>query len=320
MRLDLFSLNLFADIVETRSIGGGAKRHHIAVSAASKRIADLEQRFGTPLLLRHARGVQATEAGEALHRRIRQTLDDLQQIAVEMSEFAQGGRGKVHLLANSTAIIHCLPHDLAAFTQAHPGIGVNLEERSTNDTLDAVAKGTADVGIVAPVTRYPAGLHYWPYQAVPCVLVVPHAHPLARRTVVSFQDTLAYEYIGLAAGGGWDRLMSAAAAALGVPLRVRIRVDGFEAACRMVEAQLGISFVPERTAQLHARSLELKIVPIEDRWATVHLSVCSRDIKTLAVAGRLLVRHLAEHARAAPAGEPGAAEPEDAVLQEPQEE
>lgn len=300
MRLDLFSLNLFADIVETRSIGGGARRHHIAVSAASKRMTDLEERFGTPLLMRHARGVQATEAGEALHRRIRQTLDDLQQIAVEMSEFAQGGRGKVHLLANSTAIIHCLPGDMAEFTRMHPGIGVNLEERSTNDTLEAVAKGAADVGIVAPVTSYPAGLHYWPYQAVPCVVVVPPDHALARSGGVTFRDTLAFEYIGLVAGGGWDRLLSTAAAAAGLPLKVRIRVDGFEAACRMVQAGLGISFVPERTAQLHARAAGLKIVPIDDPWATVRLSICCRELKSLPVAGRLMVRHLSERG-AAPA-------------------
>jgi DNA-binding transcriptional LysR family regulator len=300
MRLDLFSLNLFADIVETRSIGGGAKRHHIAVSAASKRMTDLEERFGTPLLMRHARGVQATEAGEALHRRIRQTLDNLQQIAVEMSEYAQGGRGKVHLLANSTAIIHCLPGDIAGFTRLHPAIGVNLEERSTNDTLEAVAKGAADVGIVAPVTSYPAGLHYWPYQAVPCVVVVPPDHPLARSGGVTFHDTLAFEYIGLMAGGGWDRLLSSAAEAAHLPLKVRIRVDGFEAACRMVQAGLGISFVPERTARLHARAAGLKIVPIDDPWATVRLSICCRELKSLPVAGRLMVRYLSERG-AAPA-------------------
>jgi DNA-binding transcriptional LysR family regulator len=300
MRMDLFSLNLFADIVETRSIGGGARRHHIAVSAASKRMTDLEERFGTPLLMRHARGVQATEAGEALHRRIRQTLDNLQQIAVEMSEYAQGGRGKVHLLANSTAIIHCLPGDIGEFTRLHPAIGVNLEERSTNDTLEAVAKGAADVGIVAPVTSYPAGLHYWPYQAVPCVVVVPPDHALARSGGVTFSDTLAFEYIGLMAGGGWDRLLSTAAAAASLPLKVRIRVDGFEAACRMVEAGLGISFVPERTARLHARTAALKIVPIADPWATVRLSICCRELKSLPVAGRLMVRHLSERG-AAPA-------------------
>lgn len=294
MRLDLFSLNLFADVVETRSIGAGAKRHHIAISAASKRIAELEGRFGTPLLTRHARGVLATEAGEALHRRLRQTLGDLEQIAAEMSEYAQGGRGRARLACNSAALVHGLPEDLATFTQAHPAINVDIQEHSTHATLEAVAKGTADVGIVAPVAAYPAGLHYWCYQAVPCVLVVPLGHALAGRASVPFSQTLAHEYIGLPAAGGWDRLLCAAAAACGPPLKVRMRVDGFESACRMVEAGLGQSFVPERTARRHVQGgAALCIVPLEDPWTTVRLSICSRDLKSLPVAARLLVRHLA---------------------------
>ena len=294
MRLDLFSLNLFADIVETRSIGAGAKLHHIAISAASKRIAELEGRFGTPLLTRHARGVLATEAGEALHRRLRQTLGDLEQIAAEMSEYAQGGRGRVRLACNAASLVHGLPEDLATFTHAHPAIGVDIREHSSHDTLEAVTKGTADVGIVAPVADYPAGLHYWCYHAVPWVLVVPLGHALAGRTSAQFRETLHHEYIGLPAGGGWDRCLSGAAATCGSPLKVRLRVDGFESACRMVEAGLGQSFVPERTALLHVKAgAPLCIVPLEDAWTTLRLSLCSRDLRSLPVAARLLVRHLA---------------------------
>lgn len=293
MRLDLFSLNLFADIVEARSIGAGAKQHHIAISAASKRISELEGQFGLQLLTRHARGVQATDAGEALHRRVRQTLGNLEQIAVEMSEFAQGGRGRARLFCNATAMVHCLPADLVSFARLHPAIALDIEERSTHETLEAVARGAADVGIVAPVGAYPAGLHYWRYHAVRWVLVVPPEHALAGRASVPFHETLAHPYIGLPAGGGWDHFMAEKAAACGLPLKVRFRVDGFESACRMVEAGLGQSYVPERTAQLHVQAgAPLRIVPVEDPWSLLHLSVCSRDLKSLSVASRLLVRHL----------------------------
>ena len=207
---------------------------------------------------------------------------------------AEGGRGRARLACNSAALVQGLPEDLATFTQAHPAIGVDIQEHSTHATLEAVAKGTADVGIVAPVAAYPPGLQYWCYQAVPCVLVVPPGHALAGRASVPFSQTLAHEYIGLPAAGGWDRLLCAAAAACGTPLKVRLRVDGFESACRMVEAGLGQSFVPERTAQLHARAgARLCIVPLEDPWTTVRLSICSRDPKSLPVAARMLVRHLA---------------------------
>lgn len=292
MRLDLFSLHLFADIVETRSIGKGAKRHNLAVSAASKRITDLEYQFGIQLLRRHARGVLPTEAGEVFYSRIKHTLGDLHQTVVEMSEYTQGSRGQVRMCSNLTAMVHCLPRDLASFAIEHPHIGVALEERSTAYTLEAIASGQADVGIIAPVTRYPPGLHYWHYSAATHVVLAPASHPLARRSSVRYSETLDHPYIGLEAGGGWDQLLSRMAAAAGSSMKVRVRVNGFEAACRMVEAGLGLTVVPEASAALHAKALQLKVLKLEEDWATVPLDVCSRDLNLIPVPARLMVRHL----------------------------
>ncbi|MCW7537834.1 LysR family transcriptional regulator [Aquabacterium sp. A7-Y] len=292
MRLDLFSLHLFADIVETRSIGKGAKRHNLAVSAASKRIADLEYQFGTELLRRHARGVLPTEAGETLYGRIRQVLGDLHQTAVEMSEYAHGTRGLVRVCSNLTAMVQCLPQDLAGFAQEHPHIGMALQESSTAATLQAVAKGHADVGIVAPVVPYLPELHYWHYSTATHAVVAPAGHPLARRAAVTYAETLAYPYIGLETGGGWDRLLSRKAEGLGTVMNIKVRVNGFEAACRMVEAGLGLTLVPHSSAVLHAGALGLKVLALDEEWAVVPLDVCCRDLSQLPVPARLMVRHL----------------------------
>src|SRR3954471_15793107 len=67
-RFDLFTLQLFVDVVERRSIGKGAVLNCVTVSAASKRIADMERMLGVQLLQRGARGVSATEAGNTLYK------------------------------------------------------------------------------------------------------------------------------------------------------------------------------------------------------------------------------------------------------------
>lgn len=292
MRLDLFSLHLFTDVVDTRSMNQGAKRNNIAVSAASKRIADLESLFGTQLLYRHARGVVPTDAGDTLHRRVKHTLGDLQQLMVEMSEFAKGVRGQVRVFSNLTAMTHCLPGDLASFAEAHRNIRVDLEEHSTFATLEALSRGTADVGIVAPVSAYPDDLHFWHYETLKHVVIVHPDHPLAGRTAVTFPETLAYDYVGLEARGGWDRHLAQMARACGSSVKVRVRVNAFEAACRMVEANLGLAIVPTMTARVYARPLGLWTVPLDEVWASVPMHVCSRDLKSVTASVRLLVKHL----------------------------
>ena len=65
-QLDLASLDLFVLICQTGSIGAAAEQGQLAISSVSKRIKELENAVHTPLLVRHARGVVPTPAGECL--------------------------------------------------------------------------------------------------------------------------------------------------------------------------------------------------------------------------------------------------------------
>ena len=61
--LDFTSLRLFASVVDLSSIAHASRVNNIAASAISKRISDLEDRIGVPLIHRLRDGVDATDAG-----------------------------------------------------------------------------------------------------------------------------------------------------------------------------------------------------------------------------------------------------------------
>ncbi|AHF66579.1 helix-turn-helix domain-containing protein [Pseudomonas cichorii] len=66
MRYDLTSLDVFITVAEERNLTRSARIRHLAVSAISKRITELEAQVGSPLLLRNARGVELTPAGQSM--------------------------------------------------------------------------------------------------------------------------------------------------------------------------------------------------------------------------------------------------------------
>ena len=292
MRLDFFSLHLFADVVDTQSINRGARQNHIAVSAASKRITDLEDLFQTKLLHRHARGVRPTDAGEMLHRRVKATMGDLELLMVEMSQFAQGVRGRVRLHSSSAAAVQRLPGDLASFVEMHPQVQVDLTSHAPADTLDMLVRGEADVGIVAPVASYPESLCVWHYDTVTHVIVTHPSHPLARRESVGFADTLVHDHVSLTANGEWDILLGRMAQRRGGALNVRMRADNYEAVCRLVAANLGLAVVPADSARLYAQPLRLRVLALDEAWASMPVHVCCRDLQSLPASARRLVQHL----------------------------
>lgn len=108
-RLDLVTLQLFVAIHEEGSLTRAAARESIALSAASKRLNELEAALGSPLFARQARGMSLTPAGETLLHHARRMLFNLEKIGLELGEHLQGVRGYVRMLANLSAIIQFLP-------------------------------------------------------------------------------------------------------------------------------------------------------------------------------------------------------------------
>lgn len=303
-RLDLFSLKLFIDIVDLGSIGKGAEKNFIAVSAASKRIAELEHELGAQLLQRQARGVAVTQAGLAFYKGAQDTFMHLQRVATEVHELASGKRQPVRLYANLTAMMCHLPDAVASFCARHPSIKVDLHEQSTSTTLKAVSRGEADIGIVAPIVPYPDDLRRFRYQHVRLAVVVSPRHALGLRTSVTFEQAAVYDFIGLDSEGAWDRMLSKFAQERGCPFNVRVRVHGFDAMCRMIASNLGVGIVPLPVAVQCSASMGLRVLTLEEPWADVPLDLCTRAPESMSEGARLLFDHLRAYVGGHPLAEP----------------
>ena len=90
--------------------------------------------MGTPLLERGRRGIRPTPAGSALAHHARVVALQLERMRGELSEYAKGLRGHIHLIANTTATEEFLPATLGRFLSAHPNVDIDLEERSSQTT------------------------------------------------------------------------------------------------------------------------------------------------------------------------------------------
>jgi DNA-binding transcriptional LysR family regulator len=295
-RLDLVSLSLFALIVRSGSISKGAELAHLAIGAASKRIADLESAIGAELFERHSRGITLTAAGEALKLHAQRILNDVDLMTADMSDYAAGVVGVVRLWANTSAVTQFLPSDIAAFNAANPDIRIELEEQDSEQVALAVVDGAADFGIMAD--QMPTlGLQTMPYRHDHLVLVVPGGHPLTRRESVSFADALEFDFVSLSRNTSLAKRLQAATAFSGGQLKLRIQVRSFDAMCLMVAAGLGIAVLPDAAVRPHLKSMDLHKIGLAEDWAHRELIICARDLKALRKPARRLVDHLT---RAAP--------------------
>ncbi|HEY0526962.1 MAG TPA: LysR substrate-binding domain-containing protein [Stellaceae bacterium] len=299
MRFDLTDLRLFLHVAEAASITHGADRAGLALASASARIRGMEEALGVALLERGRRGVRPTPAGRALLRHARLVLRQVEHMRGELGEYARGLRGRVRLLSNTAALSEFLPEALAAWLAAHPNVDIDLEERLSDEIVPAVAEGLADAGIVADAVDL-AGLEIFPFRIDQLVLVTPRDHPLvSERRSIAFAEILDREFVGLAPGSALQDYLGRHAARAGHPLKLRVRLGGFDAICRLVEQGVGLGIVPEAAARRCRRSMAIRAVPLSDPWARRQLTICVRRLDDLPPHARQLIEHL----RSAPACE-----------------
>jgi DNA-binding transcriptional LysR family regulator len=294
MRFDLVDLRLFLFAVEAASITHGAARAGMALASASERIRLMEESLGAPLLERHRRGVRATPAGAALVHHAQLVIQQLERMRGELSEYADGFRGRVRLFANTTAAAEFLPAALAAFLSQHPRIDIDLEERSSRDIVRAVAGNLAEIGIVGDEVNPAKELQTFPFAEDRLVLIAPRDHVVSHQRAVAFRDTLDYDHVGLPAGNALQDQMEDHAARR---LKLRVRLPGFDAVCRVVGSGIGVAVLPATAARRYQRSTGIRIIPLVDTWAPRRLTICVRSLAALPSHGQRLVEHLRARAQ-----------------------
>ncbi|MBB5214173.1 LysR family transcriptional regulator [Parapusillimonas granuli] len=290
-RFDLYTLQLFIAVVEEGSIAAAAEREHIAASALSKRLSELERMLGAELFIRRARGVEATKAAHALARGARNLLHHADDLAGELSGYAQGTRGHVRIAANLSSITQFLPKELQAFLARYPDVTVDLTEMVSTDVIRAVAENTADIGIYSEADEQYA-LTTFPYHKDRMVLITPCDHPLASKPSVAFLDTLEYDHVGMHRGSAANKLLAREAIAANRRLKLKFQVTSYDALISMVDAGLGIGIMPVKATELYV-CRGICIVPLSDAWASRRLKLCVRPAETLSAAARSLLDHLA---------------------------
>jgi DNA-binding transcriptional LysR family regulator len=140
------------------------------------------------------------------------------------------------------------------------------------------------------------GLQVRPYRQDRLALAVHPGHPLASRAAVSFEETLDHDHVGLPPSTAVHTMLQRSAARVGRTVSYRVIVSNFDAAFRVVAANLGISVVPAEVGETYIPTLGIKVIPLTEPWAQRRFVVCYRDFATLQPAAQRMVDHLAERA------------------------
>jgi DNA-binding transcriptional LysR family regulator len=194
--LKIQHFRLFAALDETRQISAAADMLSLSQPVASRLAAEAEQLAGVSLYQRTSRGISLTAAGEALARRARRMLIEIDEAGRELQELHSGQGGRVNIgSVTGPSFEHVLP----AIRQARltlPRVTVNVDVSTSDVLAAALLEGTLDFAIARiPPGRDPRLFDMRMIGAEPMSLVVRTNHPLIRKPPESIDTLMEYDWV-----------------------------------------------------------------------------------------------------------------------------
>jgi DNA-binding transcriptional LysR family regulator len=286
--MQLESLKMFVDVVETGSFSRAAQLNHVTQSAVSQQIRALENRYEQRLLSRSARQVTPTPAGERLFRGCKEILARFSEVEQEIREQATEISGTCNVSSIYSVGLHELHSLQKNLLRAHPKVNFRLNYRRSDQVYDDVILGAADLGLVAyPQAR--AGVDIVPFREDKLTVVLPPGHALASKAKLSMSALAGLPFIGFdreaPSRKGIDKLFRDK----GFELAPVMEMDNVETIKRAVELGLGISVLPVPTVQQEVASGSLVAKPFAEGSFTRPIGILVRKGKYLSRASQAVL-------------------------------
>jgi DNA-binding transcriptional LysR family regulator len=282
--MDIAALKAFTAVAEAGSFSRAAENLFLTQPAVSKRISALESELGDRLFDRLGRQVFLTEAGRVLLPRARRILMEVDDSLRALSNLSGTASGTLRFATSHHIGLHRLPPALKAFSQAYPGVRLDLTFMDSEAACRAVEHGDIEFGIVTLPLSPIANLETRRIWRDPLNVVLGKTHPLARRKNVNLTDLAQHPAVLPAPNTFTRQIAERAFAGLRLEIDVILSTNYLETIKMLVSVGIGWSVLPETMVDAQIRAVRVPRLSLERSLGVV----LHRD-RTLSNAARQLI-------------------------------
>lgn len=146
--MDLARLENFLQVASLGSLSRAADKMRIAQPALSRQMRQLEEEIGVQLFARHRRGMQLTEGGEELRRRLMAPLREIEQAFAEVRSLSGEAAGRIAFGMPSTVTSLLAGRFARRVAQDAPALHLRIVDGYSGHLVDWLQRGELDAAII----------------------------------------------------------------------------------------------------------------------------------------------------------------------------
>jgi DNA-binding transcriptional LysR family regulator len=251
--MEIDQMETFLAVLTYGGFHRAAEALRVSQPAVTGRIQALEDSLGAKLFVRARSNLSLSPAGKALRPHAEQLLRTVALARQAVREIQPSAGGALRIAASLSVCTYFLPDVMKDFQKANPKVMVSLRSGNSLQVLKMVLDGEADLGFARSLNH--PEVETTTLRDDPLILVGHPAHPAAQKRRVRLDEVEALPLIFLSQG-----LFRRA----GLLPTVVLEVETIEAAKRMVERKLGLSFLPQIAVTHELRRRKLVAIEIVD--------------------------------------------------------
>lgn len=293
INITLKQMRYFATLARMGHFGYAADAAAISQPALSMQIKKLEEELGTPLFERGSKKFVLTKFGRDFLERCQNVLGEIDTIDLLARAAQSQSISDLHLGIIPTIAPYLLPRILTTLANTHPEITVNVRETQTSKLVEEIHDGTLDIALLALPIGDPALEETLMFEEE-FVLVRPTS--AANLPVPAPQSFAKLPWLLLEEGHCFrDQALAFCQAGAEAPRRHD--ASSLSTLVQMVQANLGITLIPEMAIDLETRATNVNVARFEVDTPKREIGAIWRKSSPLGDSLRTLIKTLSETIR-----------------------
>jgi len=243
--VELRQLQYFVKVARKQHVTQAAEELHVAQSAVSRQIHQLEEELGVPLFVQKGRNLQLTPVGKLFLGRAESILSELERAVMEVREFLDPEVGEIRIGFPHSLGIYLLPTVVAGFRQKHPNVKFRLRQGTYNSLIRDVVNGELDLAFISPFPERHEHVIGELLLQEELYAIVPEGHTLSDCGSIRLEQLKDESFVMFSEEYSLRNIVLEACAKAGFVPRIGFEGEETDTIRGLVAAGVGVSLLPE---------------------------------------------------------------------------
>ncbi|WP_059171684.1 LysR family transcriptional regulator [Bacillus sp. FJAT-27445] len=245
--MELRQIQYFIEVAKREHVTEAAMALHVAQSAVSRQIFNLEEELGVNLFIREGRNVRLTPIGKVFLEHMEEAMKVIDNARQEVQEYLDPEQGKIRIGFPSSLAAYTLPTIISAFREHYPHVKFELKQSSYHDLISGVIRGDIDMALLGPLPMQEKKVKGDILFTERIVALLPTHHPLANKRSLNLNQLRDDSFILFPRGFVLREIVDNACKQFGFEPKVSFEGEDIDAIKGLVSAGLGVTLIPEVT-------------------------------------------------------------------------